>query len=264
MDDLEALEAMEAQAAGVTPPVPVQVPEVVEQCGGEEDRSGYELVADLLPVAQHRALGAWCMRYKIGEDDPIFGEKLAAGVAFNSAAAAALAAERVAAGVESIPKTILKGAIQATKSVQGDIAAVLKIGGDAILAAINEAAAAGSDKVKEGSKDLIEKLDQAVEVKKREGVSEFALAASEAATAAAGAASARVISESKVKLRYSLLTMSVIFLIYVGLGAFVGYEYLNLTDRIAPAPMVLNAAGKANCGVIPAPGGGEEKVCQIR
>lgn len=201
---------------------------------------------------------------KLDANDPALDLLNAAGVAADAAAVIETAAREVGEGVGKIQGQILAGAIKAGHSVKGDIAAVIKIGGDAILASINEAAQAGSDKIKEGSKGLIEKLDKAVEVKKKEGVSEFALAASEAATAAAGAASARVISESKVKLRYSLLTMSVIFLLYTGLGAFMGYEYLNLKDRIAPAPMVLNAAGKANCGVIPAPGGGEEKVCQIR
>lgn len=263
MDD-DILSGLEKQVAGDNGDAGETPPPVI---AGEDDgggKSGYELVADLLPVDQHKALGAWCVRYRIGEDDPFFGEKLAAHVTFSSAAAAALAAARVSEGVNDIPKTILKGALQASGSVRADIKDVLIKGGEAILKSIDEAAQAGSDKVKEGSKDLIEKLDKAVEAKKKEGVSAFALAAGEAAVAAAGAASARVISETKVKLRYSLLTMSAIFLLYTGLGVFIGYEYLNLTDRIAPAPMVLNAAGKANCGVIPAPGGGKERVCQIR
>ena len=189
----------------------------------------------------------------------------AAAQASGAAAAAADASAReVAAGVADIPKTILKGAMQATKSVQDDIRYVLDQGGLAILKSIDVAAQAGSDKIKAGSADLIEKLDQAVEAKKKEGVSAFALAAGEAAVAAAGAASARVISESKVKLRYSLLAMSLIFLVYTGLGVFIGYEYLNLTDRIAPHALVVKADGKANCGTIPAPGGGDERVCQVR
>ena len=259
LNGLENQMAGDNGVAGGTPPL-VQVLDASAAADGA-GKSGYDLVADLLPVDQHKALGAWCVRYRIGEDDPFFGEKLAANVTFSSAAAAALAAVRVSEGVNEIPKTILMGAMQASKSVRGDINDVLKKGGEAILKSIDVAATAGSDKIKEGSKDLIEKLDAAVEVKKKEGVSEFALAAAEAATAAAGASAARVISETKVKLRYSLLTMSLIFLVYAGLGVFGEYEFLNLTHKIAPAPIVM-LHGKPLCGVI-ALDGQNQDVCRI-
>ena len=123
MDDLES---MEAQAAGETPPV--TAPVVVEHRNDVAvgDRSGYEIIADLLPVEQHRAFGGWCMRYKLSEDDPFFGEKLATNVAFNSAAAAQKAAEYVVAGVAGIPAIVQKAAVGASREVSGQIDQALK------------------------------------------------------------------------------------------------------------------------------------------
>lgn len=174
------------------------------------------------------------------------------------------AAKEVAKGVADIPKTILKGALQASKTVRNDIKDVIDKSGTALLAAIDVAAQAGSAAIAAGSTDLISKLDAAVEAKKQEGVSAFARAAAEAAVAAANAASATVLSENKVKLRRSALAMALIFLVYAGLGWAANSEYLSLTHQITPAPMVINPkTGKPNCGKITTPTGREE-VCEIR
>lgn len=270
MDD-DILSNLEAQVAGDTasaerPGAGVEAAEMreMQQGGGMRD------ALSCLPPGIAVRVATVAMRYGIKEgDDPFWAvvevmqNSFACAKASGAAAAVTEAAAReVGDGVGKIQGQILAGAIKAGHSVKGDLAAVIKIGGDAILASINEAATAGSDKVKEGSKDLIEKLDKAVESKKKEGVSEFALAAAEAATAAAGAASQRVISETKVKLRYSLLTMSAIFLVYAGLGGVVGYEFLSLTHRIAPSPIVM-LHGKPLCGEIVLDGQ-DQDVCRIR
>lgn len=267
MDD-DILNSLEAQVAGDT--TSAERPEVASV----ETRQGAGMrdALSCLPPEIAVRVATVAMRYGIKEeDDPFWAvvevmeNSFECAKASGAAAAVTEAAVReVGEGVSKIQGQILAGALKAGHSVNVDIAAVLKIGGEAILASINEAAKAGSDKVRDGSKDLIAKLDAAVDVKKKEGVSEFALAASEAAVAAAGTASARVISETKVKLRYSLLTMSLIFLIYTGLGVMVEYEFLNLSDRIAPAPLIMKANGAPNCGLIPAAGGGQERVCQVR
>jgi len=265
-DDL--LRSMEEQAskasgAGETPPVPVTDKPVSEV-------SGYSLVEQSLPDADHKLLARWVQRYRLDDDDPIFGQYLTARVAFSAAVAAGDAAQAAKAavievqeGIGKIQGQILAGAMKAGTSIQKDMTHVIAKGGDALLASIAEAAAVGAKKVEAGSKDLISKLDAAVEVKKAEGVSAFAAAASEAAVAASTAAARQVISETKVKLRRSAIGMSLIFLIYAVIGGGVAVEYLSLTHRIAPHALVMTAGGKPNCGNITI-NGGVQTVCQIR
>ena len=181
-----------------------------------------------------------------------------------AAQASGEAAREVAAGVGKIQGQMFAGAVKAGDSVRKDMVEVIQKGGDALLEGIKVAAQAGSDKVAEGSKDLISKLDAAVEAKKAEGVSAFARAAAEAAVSAANTASASVISESKIRLRWSAAWMAAIFLAYSGLGWAANSEYLSLSHQITPAPLVINPkTGKVNCGKITTANGREE-VCEIR
>jgi hypothetical protein len=183
--------------------------------------------------------------------------------AWAAAAAAGEFAKEIDAGVGKIQGQILAGAMKAGNSIQKDMAHVIAKGGEALLASIAEAANAGAKRVEAGSKDLVGKLDAAVESKKAEGVSAFARAASEAAIAASTAAARTVISETKIKLRRSATGMAVIFLIYAGIGGGVAVEYLSLTHRIAPHALVLTASGKPNCGEVTI-GESVQEVCQIR
>jgi hypothetical protein len=135
MDDLEGMEEMlagpAAGGAGETPPhdtpalqvTPVSTPDGQASSVG---KSGYDIVADLLPVEQHKAFGGWCMRYKLSEDDPFYGGKLATNVAFNSAAAAQRAVEYVIDGVAGIPAIVQKAATGASNEVAGQIDQALK------------------------------------------------------------------------------------------------------------------------------------------
>jgi len=266
-DLLRSMEEQAAKAAGAgeTPPVPV-----TDKPASEVDVSGYSLVEQSLPDADHKLLARWVQRYKLDDDDPMFGQYLTARVAFSSAVAAGdaaqaakAAAREVEIGVGKIQGQILAGAMKAGNSIQKDLAHVIGKGGDALLAAIAEAAAAGAKRVEEGSRDLVGKLDAAVEAKKAEGVSAFARAASEAAIAASTAAARQVISETKIKLRRSAIGMALIFLIYAVIGGGVAVEYLSLTHRIAPHALVLTASGKPNCGEVTI-GESVQEVCQIR
>jgi len=184
-----------------------------------------------------------------------------------AAFAASAAAKEVQEGVGKIQGQIFTGAVKAGDSIKKDIVAGIEAkmteGGKAIVAAIGIASKAGATAIEAGSKELIGKLDAAVEAKKAEGVSAFARAASEAAIAASNAAARQVISETKIKLRRSAFTMALIFLIYAGIGGGVAVEYLSLTHRIAPHALVMAASGKPNCGNVVI-GDSEQEVCQIR
>jgi len=223
---------------GATPPVVATPPAP----GG---KSGYDLVADLLPMEKHKVFGAWCMRYKIDEDDPIFGEKLAADFTFESAAAAAKAAVQVSQGVNAIPEQIFSGAVKASDEVKGGLVAGGKLFAEAftkaaadrqaaLIAAVDaqqssilSAATVGAEKIKTAAGTLTASLDKAVEAKKTEGVSEFAKAAATAANAAAQASLLAQISRSAVA-----SVLAFIFACMVGAGGLWGY--LLLTHRVTP------------------------------
>lgn len=158
MDDLEAMEAQVAAAAGGTPQTP-PVPVMVEQHKG--DRSGYEIIADLLPVEQHRAFGTWCVRYKIGEDDPIFGGKLATNVAFNSASAATRAAEIVIDEIGKIPQIIQKSAFAASGEVAGQIEQALNSKIPDFASAIRFGIIKGTEEVATSINSASSKLEEA-------------------------------------------------------------------------------------------------------
>lgn len=239
MKDL-GLEMLNEDVAGFPPPVEKPVETVV---------SGYDLVADLLPVAQHKALGAWCVRYKIGEDDPIFGEKLAANVTFSSAAAAAAAAARVSDGVNAIPDKIFQGACKASDEVKGglvagakafveafskaanDRQAALLAAVDAQQASILSAATVGAEKIKTAATTLTTSLDLAIAAKKNEGVADFAKAAAAAGKAAAEASMWAQISRSAI-----VSVMAFIFACAVGAGGLWGYLLLN--HEVMPAGVI--------------------------
>ena len=260
-DDLESMENMMAGSnKGPSPAAPILFAAPRES----GDTLKAQALAGLPPEWRERLIND-AAQAGVRHDNDVGW--LLVGSVVNSAAAALAAnaaAIEISDAIGKIQGQIYAGAVKAGNSVKGDvvagIAATLKAGGDAILASIDVAAQAGSDKVAEGSKNLISKLDAAVEVKKNEGVSAFARAAAEAAVAAANTASATVLSENKVKLRRSALTMALIFIVYAGLGWAANSEYLSLTHQITPAPLVITPAGKPVCGILK----NGERVCQIQ
>jgi hypothetical protein len=267
MDD-DILSNLEAQIAGdahASAERPKPVVEVMAASSAMDD------ALSCLPPEVVRRISTIAARYGIRHDaDPMWAlveavhDALACAQASGDAAQAAKAAViEVQEGVGRIQGQILAGAMKAGTSIQKDMTHVIAKGGEALLASIAEAANAGAKRVEAGSKDLLGKLDAAVEAKKAEGVSAFAAAASEAAVAASTAAARQVISENKIKLRRSAIGMSLIFLIYAVIGGGVAVEYLSLTHRIVPHQLVMTASGKPNCGTVMI-GGGEQEVCQIR
>jgi hypothetical protein len=261
------IDDMEAQMSAPNAPGETPVDLAEQQQRAQETETALDVALAGKPHDLQVRIMRVVSKRGLDDNDPSLDLFAAAGIAADAAASVEVAAKEVTAGVGKIQGQIFTGAIKAGESIRKDVVAGIDAkmteGGQAIVAAIGIAAKAGSAAIADGSKDLIEKLDKAVEVKKKEGVSEFALAAAEAAVAAAGAASAAVRSEARVKLRYSALFMALIFIGYAGLGWAANYEYLSLSNQIAPAPLVLNAQGKVNCGLINGKGG-KERVCEIR
>ena len=191
-----------------------------------------------------------------------------------AAAAAGASAMEVQSAVSSIPDTIYQGAVKASGEVQGGlVAGSLKFakiftdaandGQRALIALSNDqqaqilsAAGLGAEKIKNAATTLTSTLDKAVEQKTLEGVNVFAEAA-----AIAGAKMAKAAAASRFL--WSVSGVAMLLIVFSLLGGFLDYQYLSLTHRITPKPLVISASGKPNCGQITGPSGVQEQVCQI-
>ena len=219
LDDLN----MDAQnEAGATPPV----------------ATGYDLVEQSLPDSDHKLLGRWVQRYKLSDDDPMFGQYLTARVAFSSAAAAGAAAQAVQAGVSKIPDQIYQGAIKAGNEVKGALAAEIRGQGvevgQALKMLIDSSAKAGATTLKTAADDLdlrVGKIPDEVKVAldayKAKGLAEFG-------TAAKAAALQAVQTNVLLQLSRSALVMIMAFLIAALIGAGGLWGWLRLTHRVMP------------------------------
>ncbi|MBU2843548.1 hypothetical protein [Acidithiobacillus thiooxidans] len=209
MDALDALEQQaqqnenSADSAGETPPVPSpagndfidndKLPETyrlnVHTAKSlpaiEGLKSGYELVADLLPVNEHKALGQWVIRYKITEDDPTFGNYLAGTVSFKCAESAQKAAELVVGGIDKIPQIVQDAFFNAQKDVRADLVKVFKLSGGKFMLDLQEhiktAADNGAKKLEQAATVLDKELTRKIEIRKDEGVELWVQKAMEAA-----------------------------------------------------------------------------------
>lgn len=98
--------------------------------------SGYDLVEKSLPDSDHKLLARWVQKYRLTDDDPMFGMYLSAKVSFNSAAAAGRAAAAVDNGIRLIPDTIYQGTIQASNELAKIVESKGAQAGQAIVKAI--------------------------------------------------------------------------------------------------------------------------------
>lgn len=189
-----------------------------------------------------------------------------------SALAAGASADALRQELSRLPAAMLAGARLAGGDVAGEIKLAAKDVGGQILQAgnlaaggmakdlitikkvINDSAVLGADKIKGAADGLVDKLDAAVDQKVAEGVATFASEAAKAAGKAAKAAGAS-------RFAWSATGVAFLMIFFAGIGGFIEHEYLSLTNRIAPAPFVLNAAGKIDCGKDAALGG---EICEIR
>lgn len=148
-------------------------------------RSGFELVAGVMPAEQHKALTQWVMRYRITEDDPTWGEYLAGSVAFSSAQAAQQSAEVIVGAVEKLPRIVQDAFIYAQRDVRAGLGQVFTVSGGEFVRAIKQniadAAETGAEKLKGAATMLDGELTRAIELRKSDGVELWARKAMEAA-----------------------------------------------------------------------------------
>ncbi|MEB8559582.1 hypothetical protein OW716_14740, partial [Acidithiobacillus ferriphilus] len=151
-------------------------------------KTGFDLVADTLPVSEHKALGQWVMTYGVKGDDPTWGNYLAGNVSFNSAMAAQKSAEIIIQGAEKIPKLVQDAFLNAERDVRADLHKIFAFsGGDfvnKIRAIITDSADAGAEKLRGAASVLDSELTRKIEIRKTEGVDLWVAKAVEAADVA--------------------------------------------------------------------------------
>ncbi|OCX68705.1 hypothetical protein A6M27_10755 [Acidithiobacillus thiooxidans] len=148
-------------------------------------KTGFEMVADLLPMHEHKALGQWVIRYKLHEDDPIWGGYIAGAVSFKSAEAAHRSAALVINGLEKLPQIVQNAFFNAEKEVRADLANVFATSGGkfiiSVQSIISKAADNGAKKLEQAATVLDKELTRKIELRKDEGVELWVQKAMEAA-----------------------------------------------------------------------------------
>ncbi|MBU2845676.1 hypothetical protein HF923_07550 [Acidithiobacillus ferriphilus] len=191
LDGMEKEMAAKASSAGETPPGPDLELRVINDDDISPElrlvehksdlpasvvalKSGYELVANLLPMSGHKALGHWVMRYKVAEDDPSWGNYLAGATAFESAQAAQKSAELLINGLEQLPKIVQHAFFSAEKYIRADLHKVFATSGgdfvDKLQVIISTAADQGATKLQGAAAVLDKDLNRKIEERKSEGV----------------------------------------------------------------------------------------------
>ncbi|WP_163097267.1 hypothetical protein GL267_007300 [Acidithiobacillus ferrianus] len=104
----EATEQQESQIIE-TKPEPVEM------------ETGLDLISDILPSGEFKQFVKWTQSYRIGQDDPFFGNVLATRVAFQSAAACGHAAAAIQEELKDLPSTIQNAVILGAGDIKGEV-----------------------------------------------------------------------------------------------------------------------------------------------
>ena len=182
-------------------------------------------------------------------NDPVLEIYHCTGMAAEAASAAGAAAQAVRAGVATIPDQIFQGSGRAadevkaalvqggalfaqafTKAANDRQAALVTLAADQ-QKSILDAASLGAEKIKTAAGTLTASLDKAVEVKKDQGVADFAKAAALAGERAAKGSMAAQMSRSAM-----LSIMAFLVAALIGAGGLWGW--LLITHRVMPTGVV--------------------------
>ena len=87
--------------------------------------SGYDVIADLLPHEELKALNKWAQTYHVDGNDPLFGGYIMAKTTFSAAIAAGQAATIIHDDVGKIPDLIHHAVVSGGKDITGQIQAAM-------------------------------------------------------------------------------------------------------------------------------------------
>jgi hypothetical protein len=164
LNDLEHLENLACARGDATLPAS-QVSET-ETHQGQPEPSGYDVIADLLPHEELKALNKWTQTYQLRGDDPFYGGYIMTKTTFAAAIAAGKAATIIHDEVTSIPAMIQKAVIFGGEDVAGRVRAALvsNLGefAQAIGQGVHLATAQAVVNVQTALKDFDKKVDKAI------------------------------------------------------------------------------------------------------
>ena len=146
--------------------------------------SGYDVIADLLPHEELKALNKWVQTYHLGGNDPFFGGYIMTKTTFSAAIAAGQAATVIHDEVTSIPAIIQKAVLAGGEDVAGQVRAALvsnleefaKAIGTGVHGATNQAVT----NVQAALKDFDKKVDKAIIARKDAVVAQWVQSGSDA------------------------------------------------------------------------------------
>ncbi|MDA8152500.1 MAG: hypothetical protein M0003_07260, partial [Acidithiobacillus sp.] len=87
--------------------------------------SGYDVIADLLPHEELKALNKWVQTYHLGGNDPLFGGYIMAKTTFLAAIAAGQAATLIHEDVSKLPDIIYRAVTSGAGDISGQVQAAV-------------------------------------------------------------------------------------------------------------------------------------------
>lgn len=146
--------------------------------------NGYDVIADLLPHEELKALNKWVQTYHLGGNDPLFGGYIMTKTTFSAAIAAGQAATVIHDEVTNIPAIIQKAVVAGGEDVAGQVRAALVSNleefAKAIGAGVHGATNQAVTNVQTALKDFDKKVDKAIIARKDAVVAQWVQSGSDA------------------------------------------------------------------------------------
>ncbi|AUW32373.1 hypothetical protein A5904_04760 [Acidithiobacillus caldus] len=146
--------------------------------------SGYDVIADLLPHEELKALNKWSQTYHLGGNDPLFGGYIMAKTTFSAAIAAGQAASLIHEDVNKIPDLIHHAVIAGGADITGQVhSAVIQNAetlAKAIQAGIVKSTAPAVGAVQNALKDFDSKVDKTIIARKDAVIAQWVQSGSDA------------------------------------------------------------------------------------
>ncbi|MBU2807588.1 hypothetical protein HF285_04735 [Acidithiobacillus ferrooxidans F221] len=157
--------------------------------------SGYDVIADLLPHEELKALNKWVQTYHLGGDDPLFGGYIMTKTTFSAAIAAGQAATLIHEDVSKLPDIIYRAVTSGAGDISGQVqAAVLaNVTGlaQAIEGGIAKSTAPAVLAVQTALQDFDSKVDRTIIARKDAVIAQWVQSGSDALDAKIRTATAR-------------------------------------------------------------------------
>lgn len=157
--------------------------------------SGYDVIADLLPHEELKALNKWVQTYHLGGNDPLFGGYMMTKTTFSAAIAAGQAATLIHEDVSKLPDIICRAVTSGAGDISGQVqAAVLaNVTGlaQAIEGGIAKSTAPAVLAVQTALQDFDSKVDRTIIARKDAVIAQWVQSGSDALDAKIRTATAR-------------------------------------------------------------------------